>query len=302
MLRLSLDAINTIDTIVRTGSFSAAAEQLHRVPSTISYTVSKLEEQMGITLFERNGPQVKLTLLGQALLEEGRCLLTAAHHLESRLYKMSQGVEIELNIALDALLPISILNSKLEEFIQSPYNTRLHFKHEVMMGAWDALVQQRADLIIAAGLGPSGGGYKTYPVGSLSFVFCVAPNHPLAQQSQPLSKHQLLAHTAIVISDSAKHLPLRTTGLYDGQKQITVSTLADKIALQKAGIGHGFLPRICVETALKQGQLIEISVMEPKPDEIFYLAWRTGENGQALNWWRDKLAYQWLSEGIKFDI
>lgn len=296
MLRLSLEAIHTIDTIARAGSFSAAAEILHKVPSTISYTVNKLEEQMGIRFFERNGPQVKLTPIGQELLEEGRCLLTAANDLEARLHRMAQGIEIEMRITLDALFPLCALLKEIVEFKHSPSYTRLHFQHEVLTGTWEALMQQRADLIIAAGQGPSGGGYKTYPIGTLAFAFCVAPQHPLAHEKQPLHKNQLLQHTAIVIADSARHLPLRTTGLYDGQQQLTVSTLKDKITLQKAGIGHGFIPKACIENELKRAELVELAVTEPKADEAFYLAWRTGENGKALNWWREKLSRQWFPQ------
>lgn len=299
MLRLSLDAIHTIDTIARAGSFSAAAEILHKVPSTISYTVGKLEEQMGILFFERNGPHVKLTSIGQELLDEGRCLLTAATDLEMRLYKMARGVEIELNITLDTLFPLSALVDEIKAFNLAPEYTRLHFQYEVMTGTWEALMQRRADLVIAVGQGPAGGGYKTYPVGSLPFVFCVSPDHPLAKEPQPLSKNQLLQHTAIVIADSARHLPLRTTGLYDGQKQITVSSLKDKIVLQKAGVGHGFIPKAYIEHELQQGELVELAVAEPKADEIFYLAWRTNENGMALNWWKDRLSRQWLPDVIK---
>lgn len=299
MLRLSLEAINTIDIIARSGSFSAAAEILHKVPSTISYTVAKLEEQMGISFFIRNGPHVRLTPIGQALLDEGRCLLASAHDLETRLYKMAQGVERELTITLDALFPLSILTNELNTFMQSPFYTRLHFQQEVMTGTWEALMQQRADLVIAAGQGPIGGGYKTYSVGGLAFIFCVSPEHPLAKQTEPLNKYQLLEHTAIVVADSARYLPLRTTGLYAGQKQITVNNLQDKIALQKAGIGHGFLPRVCIERELRKGELIEKQVVEPKAPETFYLAWRTGENGQALNWWKEQLSRQWLPEALK---
>lgn len=294
MLRLTLEAIHTIDTIARTGSFSAAAEKLHKVPSTISYNVGKLEEQMGIRFFERNGPRVALTPIGEELLEEGRCLLTAAEDLEMKLYHMAQGVEVELMIALDALLPLSAFVDDILAFKASPRNTRLLFQHEVLTGTWEALMQRRADLVVAAGEGPSGGGYKTYAVGTLSFVFCVAPTHPLAEAPQPLGKNQLLKYPAVVLADSARHLPLRTTGLYAGQYQISVGSLSDKIALQKAGIGHGFLPRPCVAEALAEGELIEMAVVEPKSDENFYLAWRTGENGAALTWWRQRLMRELL--------
>lgn len=67
-----------MDTIARHGSFAGAAERLHKVPSTISYAVSKLEEQLGLNLFVRNGPRVSLTPAGEELLKEGRWLLAAA--------------------------------------------------------------------------------------------------------------------------------------------------------------------------------------------------------------------------------
>jgi hypothetical protein len=78
MLRLSLDALLTVDTLARRGSFSAAAKELYRVPSTISYTVSKLEDDLGVQLFERFGPRVVLTPAGEELLKVGRFLLIAA--------------------------------------------------------------------------------------------------------------------------------------------------------------------------------------------------------------------------------
>ena len=51
MLRLSLEALQIIDAIDRRGSFSAAGKELHRVPSTISYTVGKLEDDLGVQVF-----------------------------------------------------------------------------------------------------------------------------------------------------------------------------------------------------------------------------------------------------------
>jgi len=91
MLRLSLDALQILDAIDRRGSFSAAGTELHRVPSTISYTVSKLEDDLGVRVFERNGPKVSLTPAGAELLKEGRYLLKAAEDLEHRVQQLQVG-------------------------------------------------------------------------------------------------------------------------------------------------------------------------------------------------------------------
>ena len=92
MLKLSLEAIEIVDAIARHGSFAAAASHLNKVPSTISYAVGKLEEQLGMLLFERNGPRVSLTAAGEEMLKEGRWLLGAASDLESRMRQIATGL------------------------------------------------------------------------------------------------------------------------------------------------------------------------------------------------------------------
>jgi DNA-binding transcriptional LysR family regulator len=93
-----------------------------------------------------------------------------------------------------------------------------------------------------------------------------------------LSKEDLLKHTAIVVADSARVLPGRTIGLLSGQNRITVPDIAAKIAFQKAGLGHGFLPRICIRKELEEKSLVELSVEDSRPPESLRQAWRPKEN------------------------
>lgn len=294
-MKLTLEAIKIIDTIAKAGSFSKASEILHKAPSTISYSVAKIEEQMGISFFDRNGPHVSLTPMGSLLLEEGRTLLTAVADLETRLHKMASGIEVELNIAFDSAFPIEQIAALFTRFKESPVATELNISREVMMGTWEALLKFRADIIVGVGEGPSGGGYSTYPIGVVPFIFCVAPHHPLAKRVQPLTKHDLMEFPAIVLADSARYMPLRTSGLHEGQKRITVGTMDDKILLQAKGVGHGFVPKHCVRHYLRSGELVALEVSEPHRDETLYLAWRTHDEGIALNWWKEALAEKWLS-------
>lgn len=289
MLKLSLEAIEIVDAIARQGSFAAAAERLHKVPSTISYAVSRLEEQLGFALFVRNGPRVVLTPAGQEMLKEGRWLLTAAKQLESRMRKVATGFEAELRLVHDSLIPTSGLNEDIRAFEELKCGTRLRIGSETMTGTWELLREGRADLIIAAGEGPGGGGYKAVPVGSLDFVFCVTATHPLARLGRPLTREDLLEHTAIVVGDGARSSTDRTVGLIDGQHSITVPDMQAKIAAQAAGLGHGFLPRACVRVELEQGVLVELEVAAPRPPETFWLAWRTEAMGEALKWWIKRL-------------
>ena len=100
-MKLSLEALQILDAIDRRGSFAGAAKVLYKVPSTISYTVAKLEEDLGVQLFDRVGPRAELTEAGRALLDEGRHLLRAARELELRVRRVASGWETELTLAVD---------------------------------------------------------------------------------------------------------------------------------------------------------------------------------------------------------
>ena len=126
-------------------------------------------------------------------------------------------------------------------------------------------------------------------IGSMPFVFAVAPSHPLAGLQRPLGKADLIAHRVIAVADTARRLPARTVGLLAGQDTLTVPTIRCKFDFQLAGMGIGFLPECWARPAINSGELIEKEVDEPRAAENFYIAWRTGEQGAALNWWIEHL-------------
>jgi DNA-binding transcriptional LysR family regulator len=290
MLKLSLDALVTVDTIARRGSFAAAAKELYRVPSTISYTVAKLEEDLGVQLFERFGPRVVLTDAGTELLKEGRHLLRAAADLEKRVRRVASGWETEFTLGMDGMLCPLGLADDIRAFYAEADQTRLRIVTEALSGAWESLLDRRVDLLVgAAGDGPSGGGYMAEPIGTVTFVFAVAPGHPLAGVKHRLGRAELAEHRAVAVADSARLLPARTVGLLAGQDALTVPDLPTKRAFQVAGLGFGFLPEPWARADIACGRLVEKAVEEPKPDETLYMAWRTGEEGAALAWWRDRL-------------
>ncbi|WP_421570766.1 LysR family transcriptional regulator [Stenotrophomonas sp. PD6] len=298
MLKLSLDALQILDAIDRRGSFASAGKELHKVPSTISYTVSKLEQDLGVQLFDRIGPRAHLTEAGVALLDEGRHLLRAARELEMRVRRVASGWEAELTVAVDSLFQPALLAEDVRAFGGVAEQTRVRLISEALSGTWEALLDRRADLLVgAAGEGPSGGGYVVEPMGVVRFVFAVAPGHPLAAAKAPLGREQLAAHCAIAVADSARRLLPRTVGLLMGQETVTVPDTVSKFRLQCAGLGFGFLPEPYVQAAVAQGRLVVRQVEEPKPDETLWLAWRTGEEGAALRWWRERMRREGVMAG-----
>ncbi len=146
--RISLDALLVLDAIARRGSFAAAAEELHRVPSSVTYAIQKLEESLDTPLFDRRGHRARLTPAGEALLREGRDLLTLTDRVARNVKRIATGWEAELNIAVGDLIPHERVLELCEAFYQVAPETRLRLSTEVLGGTWDALVSGRADLVI----------------------------------------------------------------------------------------------------------------------------------------------------------
>jgi DNA-binding transcriptional LysR family regulator len=302
-MRLSLDALLVLDAIDRKGSFAAAAAELHRVPSAVTYTVQKLEEDLDVLLFDRRGHRAKLTAAGRELLDEGRRLLRAAGELEARVKRVATGWEAELRVAYDDVIPAAAVLALAGEFHRQECGTRLRIAAEVLGGCWDALASGRADLVIgASGDGPAGGSCSTRALGEIDWVFAVAPTHPLARAAEPVSAADIQVHRAVAVADSSRNLPPRTTGLLSGQETLTVHDLRSKLLAQRMGLGVGNLPRHRAETEAAAGRLVIKATEEPKVSAPLFLAWHTAHKGKALRWFVRRLEQDpdWLARALRF--
>src|SRR5512139_3909535 len=228
-MKLSRDGLLVLDAIARKGSFAAAADELHRVPSAITYTVQKLEQDLGVQLFDRSGHRARLTPAGEELLKDGRHLLRAAVDIECRVQRVAKGWETELRIAYDDVIPASRLSSLIADFYAQGSGTRLRVGAEVLGGCWDALMSGRADLCIGApGEPPPESGYAVRPLGEVEWVFAVAPHHPLAQSPQPVPSSAVMEHRIVIVADSSRNLPPRSSGIAPGPDALIVSTIRSK--------------------------------------------------------------------------
>lgn len=293
MSPLTLEALQLVDAIDRRGSFAGAAAELGRVPSAVTYAVRKLEDDLDVLLFDRGGYRARLTPAGAELLREGRHLLAAADELARRVRRVASGWEQELTIAVDNVIPFPRLLPLLAEFTQlAP--TQLRLTDEVLGGTWDALLSGRADLAIGAmheGPEPSrlGTGYRSEPIGTVRFVFVVAPSHPLAAIASPLPASELRRHRQIVVADTSQRLAPRAAGLLGLADVLTVPTLMAKIAAQKAGLGCGFVPEHLIRDELARGELVVRNTDQERPPGTIHMAWCNDARGNAVAWWLEKL-------------
>ncbi|ETX11356.1 LysR family transcriptional regulator [Marinomonas ushuaiensis DSM 15871] len=288
-MKLSLDACEVLDAIDRKGSFAAAASALYRVPSTITYTVQKLEEDLGIVIYRREGRRSILTPAGKVLLEQGRELLKAAETIIETAKQVDSGWESHINIAIDTIYDIDKLYKVVEAFYQLNTGVEVNITEEVLAGSWEAIVEHRADLVIGA---PSPQtnlqGIKFEEIAVIDWQFAVGKNHPLLEYQLPLSEEDTKPFHSIIIKDSSKKSPAMTHRLFEKQTVLRVASLEQKIAAQIRGLGIGFLPAHRIRNQLKTGELIALPINKDAPVTPIFIGWRMSNKGRAIRWFVDK--------------
>ncbi len=315
---LTPEALTMIDTIARTGSFAAAARELGKVPSALTYSVRQLEEALDVLLFDRRSRQAKFTAAGTELLDEGRRLLAETSAVAHRVRRVASGWETQLTVAVDDVISRLTLFELCEAFYaldpqgksgagaggggamalgNGGPGTRLRLRSEVLAGTWEALVSGQADLAIGVGMQSAPSGVAVEALGDLAFVFAVAPQHPLAEAAEPIGEVELMRHRAVAVADSAQRLSPMTVNLLPGQDVFTVTTMAAKIEALLRGMGCGYVPEPLVREHLRSGRLVQRRTQRAPVTAAMGYAWRCANGaanlaalGLGLQWWLKQLS------------
>jgi DNA-binding transcriptional LysR family regulator len=304
MHALTPEALAMMDTIARTGSFAAAARELGRVPSALTYSVRQLEDALDVLLFDRRSRHARLTAAGEELLNEGRRLLAEVEAVANRVRRVAGGWETQLTIAVDEVMSHLTVLELCEAFYAlrpeggAGPGTRLRLRTEVLAGTSEALFSGSADLAVGiAGDAPPPRGIEVRPLGEMAFVFAVAPHHALAAHEGPIADAELLRHRAVAVADTAQRLAPITVNLLPGQDVFTVPSTHVKVEVQIRGLACGFLPEPLARCHVEAGRLVVKEVQRPRHSARFSYAWRAGAvpqprkapQGLALQWWLEQL-------------
>ena len=304
---LTPDALVMMDTIARTGSFAAAARELGKVPSALTYSVRQLEEALDVLLFDRSSRQAQLTAAGTELLGEGRRLLQEMDAVANRVRRVASGWETQLAISVEDILSVPTVFELVQAFCELGHGvdagsgtprgtgTRIRLRTDVLTGTWEALVTGQVDLAIGvAATHTNPGSIELRPLGDVPFVYCVAPHHPLAAVQGALSDEQLVHHRAVAVADTAQRLAPMTVNLLPGQDVMTVPNMRMKLEALLRCLGAGFIPEPLARPHLAAGTLVQKETARNATVVQLHYAWRaerggTAGLGRALQWWLSQL-------------
>lgn len=165
---MDLRALKTFEACVRLGHFQKAAEELQYAPSTVTIQIQRLEADLGVSLFVRDGKRVIVTEAGRWLYHEATALLKSVGSMRQTVSDIAAGEDGSVRFA--AIEPFA--SQKLANVIAGFYKTRP--KVELMMevsGSKSIIDRVRA--------------------GELDFGICSAPSANLMLEFEPLIEERL---------------------------------------------------------------------------------------------------------------
>jgi len=255
--RISLDQWSALVAVVEAGGYAQASARLHRTQSTVTYTIKKLEDLLGVKVFELQGRKAALTATGQVLYRRGKALLEEAGRVERAAAELARGWEPEIRLAVDIIFPTWLLLECFAAFSAERPDTRIELVESVLGGTEEALTEGRVDLAIG---GNVPGGFLGDPLMQVRFVCAAAPSHPLHQLGRTLTLDDLRQHRHLVVRDSGA---LRSrSGGWLNERRWTVTHKATSIRAACMGLGFAWYPEENIRDELASGALAPLPLAE----------------------------------------
>ncbi|WP_076860231.1 LysR family transcriptional regulator [Bradyrhizobium mercantei] len=258
MDRIKLHDLRCFDTVATKGSFQAAGTALNRSHPSVFAAVARLEQQLGLTLFDRSGYRVGLTEAGRTFHARARVTLRELDLLQDYADQLASGEEVVLRVVIGDLCPRPPVLQMLSGFFAKYPNTRLHLEYEAVGGPLERLIDGETDLVFHRA-DPSDPRLEQIKLATTAMVPVVAPGFLPFAWTKRITPEQMRPFTQCVIRDTARRTSPENFFLIDGAHQCTVPDQAMKKELILHRLAWGHLPAWLIEDELRNGRLISIA-------------------------------------------
>ncbi|BAQ72222.1 LysR family transcriptional regulator [Pseudomonas sp. Os17] len=287
-MQWNLEQLRLFVSVAELRSFSAVARQQRKAQSAISSAIALLEEDLGVSLFERSsGRQPKLSEAGSALLQEAREILRQCDRLNGRALALMRGQEARLRLAQDEAMPYQPVLDSLEALAERFPSLEVQLASGAQGDVARKLVERRADLGLLFHHEQMPETLERQALGSVEMVTVCAVGHPLAHEKR-VNRQLLARHRQLLIAPQLSGYP--------GGEQVSPQVWrADSFYVMAEwlmrGLGWAWLPRHVVQYPTYQHQMVELVSEWTPPALVVELAWRRDEPlGPAARWLAERFA------------
>lgn len=283
---LTLDQLIVLVTVEETGSFSAAGRKLGRVQSAISSVMQTLEANLNVQLFDRNGHKPKLTDTGCVLVARARQVLSQAADFERTAATISAGLEPELTLAIDSLVPTAPVIASLARLQETFPDLAVTLYTESLTAAERRVRDGSAILALCVLFPTSAQDLQAHRFTTIKPLPIVAPNHPLARENRALTRDVLAEHVQLILTDP--HQAAGPTFSVVSNRVWRFVDIGRRLEFLLAGFGWCTMPQHLVAEHLDDGRLVQLAIDEPGvlPGSIpiFAIHHRNQPVGVAARW------------------
>ncbi|HKU45138.1 MAG TPA: LysR family transcriptional regulator [Polyangiales bacterium] len=192
---LERDHLTIIREVDRSGSLTAAAGVLNLTQSALSHSMKKLEQQLGVQVWHREGRNLRLTQAGAYLLAVANRLLPQLAHAEERMRQYAQGERGALRIGIECHPCYQWLLKIVAPYLAKWPDVDVDVKQRFQFGGIAALFGHEIDLLVT----PDPlhrPGLRFEPVFDYEQVLVVSRDHALARE--PYIKPKQLADQLLI--------------------------------------------------------------------------------------------------------
>ncbi len=266
--------LRTFTTLAKTGSFTAAAAELHLAQSTVTVQVRSLERDLGTRLFDRVPTGALLTSAGRRLLEEAEAVLDAEARLRAAAAAGNGDGTVEGQVTVGA--GESLCASRLPGVIASLRRTHpgidVHLRPVGSAAAVAGLRAGRLDIALLLEPEVNFADLVARLIAREPLVYVASPDHPLAGRKagwEELAGESFFVHEeGCSYSD---HLVRTLLALPGSQPRLTrFGSIEAARSCVAAGLGLTLLPRATVERQLRDGTLAVVDgpAIPPVPVQL----------------------------------
>jgi DNA-binding transcriptional LysR family regulator len=256
-MNTTIDHWEVLEAVVQLGSFAAAAVKMNRSQSTISYAISRLQDQFQVPLLVMKGRKAQLTEEGKALLADAEPLLAGFRALEQRAASLADGGESEIRISVDSIYPNERLFSALVELNRSFPHIHPNLHEGSFLSSSHEFANFRADLCIS---GFTNREHLIKPILDIRMKAVARADHPLITADRQLTRIDLIRRLAVIVESTVGQEVVRQQPHAPSQRYLAVNTIESAIDAVRSGICFGWLPVYRIHRYLESGELVELNL------------------------------------------
>lgn len=186
--RTNLKQWRMLHAVVELGSFAGAAEFLNVSQATVSYTIARLEEELGVSILKMEGRKYRLTEIGQDFLQRSKVLLRTVIALERYADDVRQGAVPEVKVAVAQCFPTRFIMPTIRRFSAHWRHAKVRLIEVPQTDVERVLYENSADIVINKRV-PT--GYTGNVLIELEYVAVASPDHSLFQKCRELTQDDL---------------------------------------------------------------------------------------------------------------